>query len=265
MLRQTQRFVVGEPAAEAHQAFKGRVHRRNLTFHSDARRLIVARYSAQAKNAAFPPSTITTLSASQGWLDISTTFVEIVIGFGLGVAIGAAMGLFFGTFQTAGVVFEPLIAATNGVPKIALAPLFLIFFGLSISSKIAIAVMSVAFLMFYNIYFGRHAISKDLDDIVRVMGGKATHRFIYVVAPALIPPFLSGLKAGGPLATLGVIAGEFVASYNGVGHALGQSAASFDAAGAFSGLLILMALTLTINIGLGFVERKLTQRLQGVH
>ena len=157
-----------------------------------------------------------------------------------------------------------MIAAINGILKIALAPLFLIFFGLGIWSKVAIAVMSVAFVMFYNIYLGRHAVSTDLADIVRVMGGKKRHLLKYVIGPALIPPFLAGLKAGGPLAMLGVIAGEFIASYGGIGHALAQSAASFDAAGAFSGLVILVALALLINAALSGVERLLMRRLEGI-
>jgi NitT/TauT family transport system permease protein len=208
--------------------------------------------------------TIATLSTAAGWRDVWTTFQEVVIGFALGTLLGATTGLFFGTFQTAGLVFEPLIAAVNGIPKIALAPLFLIFFGLGIWSKVAIAMMSVAFVMFYNIYLGRHAISKDLSDIVRVMGGKRRHLLKYVTGPALIPPFLAGLKAGGPLAMLGVIAGEFIASYDGIGHALAQAAASFDAAGAFSGLVILVALALLINAALGTIERALMRRLEGI-
>ena len=208
--------------------------------------------------------TMATLSTAAGWLDIWTTTIEVVLGFVLGILCGVVGGLFFGTFRTAGLVFEPLIAAVNGIPKIALAPLFLIFFGLGIWSKVAIAVMSVAFVMFYNIYLGMRMIPADLADIVRVMGGDRRHVFIYVVGPALIPPFLAGLKAGGPLAMLGVIAGEFVASYEGIGHALAQSAASFDAAGAFSGLVVLVAMALAINALLGGLERVLMRRLEGV-
>jgi NitT/TauT family transport system permease protein len=207
--------------------------------------------------------TVATLSTAAGWLDVWTTTLEVMIGFACGIAAGAVLGVVLGTFRTAGIVLEPLVAAINGIPKIALAPLFLIFFGLGIWSKVAIAVMSVAFVMFYNIYLGMRTVPTDLADIVRVMGGNRRHVFLYVTGPALIPPFLAGLKAGGPLAMLGVIAGEFVASYEGIGHALALAAAAFDAAGAFSGLVILVVLSLAINALLGTAERFLMRRLEG--
>ena len=187
------------------------------------------------------------LGSSSGWTDIRTTTFEVVVGFGIGVAIGVVMGLLLGSFPLAGRVMEPLVAAVNGVPKIALAPLFVLFFGISYWSKIYIAATGVAFVVFYNIYLGLRLRERELVEIIEVMGGRRHHVLSYVTIPTLASPFFAALKTGGPLAILGVIGGEFIASSEGVGHELFTSAMNLDAATEFAGLIVLMAITLVLN------------------
>ncbi len=187
------------------------------------------------------------LGSSTGWTDIKTTAFEIVAGFGIGVAIGTVMGLVLGSVPLAGRVFEPLVAAVNGIPKIALAPLFLLFFGIGPMSKITIAATGVAFVVFYNVYLGLRLRERELVEIVQVMGGRRHHVLSYVTLPTLVAPFFAALKMGGPLAILGVIGGEFIASTDGIGHELFTAATNLDAATEFAGLIILVAMTLILN------------------
>ena len=187
------------------------------------------------------------LGSSTGWTDIKTTSFEIVAGFGIGVAIGTVMGLVLGSVPLAGRVFEPLIAAVNGIPKIALAPLFLLFFGIGPMSKITIAAAGVSFVVFYNIYLGLRLRERELVEIVQVMGGRRHHVLSYVTLPTLAAPFFAALKTGGPLAILGVIGGEFIASTDGIGHELFTAATNLDAPTEFAGLIILVAMTLILN------------------
>lgn len=187
------------------------------------------------------------LGSSSGWTDIKTTSFEVVIGFGIGVVIGTVMGLVLGSFPLAGRVMEPLVAAVNGVPKIALAPLFVLFFGIGSWSKIYIAATGVAFVVFYNLYLGLRLRERELVEIIQVMGGRKHHVLSYVTIPTLAAPFFAALKTGGPLAILGVIGGEFIASSEGVGHELFTSAMNLDAATEFAGLIVLMAITLILN------------------
>jgi NitT/TauT family transport system permease protein len=201
------------------------------------------------------------LSSSSAWKSIETTAVEVVVGFALGVAIGTLMGLVLGTFSLAGRVMEPLVAAFNGIPKIALAPLFVLVFGIGEWSKIAIAITGVAFVVFYNLYLGLREVKRELREIVQVMGGKPRHVLQYVTLPTLLSPFFAGLKAGGPLAILGVIAGEFIASYNGLGHMLYTYSTDLDAAGVFATLVILVAMSLIINGLLSQLDRYAIRRL----
>jgi len=190
---------------------------------------------------------VTVLSSTTGWLDIKATAIEILVGFASGVAVGAVMGLALGSFPLAGRVLEPLVAAINGIPKIALAPLFLLFFGIGAWSKITIAATGVAFVVFYNVYLGLRLRDRELVQVVQVMGGRRHHVLGYVTIPTLAAPFFAALKTGGPLAILGVIGGEFIASSEGIGHELFTAAQNLDAANEFAGLIILVAMTLTLN------------------
>ncbi|MQY19681.1 ABC transporter permease [Nocardia macrotermitis] len=201
------------------------------------------------------------LGSAAGWIDIWATTFEVVVGFGLGIALGAVLGLLLGTFTTAGRVLEPLMAAINGIPKIALAPLFMLFFGIGAWSKITIAAMGVAFVMFYNIYLGLRQIDRELVQGIQMMGGRGRHTLFYVTIPTLASPFFAALKAGGPLAILGVIGGEFIASSKGVGHELFNSAMALDAAGEFAGLIILVVMTLILNGFLGQLDAYALRRL----
>jgi len=201
------------------------------------------------------------LSSSAGWGDIRTTAFEVALGFLIGTGIGTVGGLVLGTFRYAGRVLEPLIAAFNGIPKVALAPLFLLFFGIGDISKIAIASTSVAFIMFYNLYLGLRTIRKELEDTVLVMGGKRHHVLTYVTLPSLTSPFIAGLKTSGPLAIIGVIIGEFIASFNGVGHLLFVDSNNLDASGVFAGIIVLVIMALILNGMLSLLDRTVERRL----
>jgi NitT/TauT family transport system permease protein len=201
------------------------------------------------------------LGSASGWLDIKATVIEVAAGFSMGVALGAVLGLVLGSFSLAGRVLEPLVAAFNGIPKIALAPLFLLFFGIGPWSKITIAMIGPAFVMFYNVYLGLRLRERELVEVVQVMGGRRHHLLVYVTIPTLAAPFFAALKTGGPLAILGVIGAEFIASTEGLGHGLFTSAMNLDAATEFAGLIVLIAMTLILNALLSWLDKLALKRL----
>ncbi|MEV4285838.1 ABC transporter permease [Nonomuraea bangladeshensis] len=201
------------------------------------------------------------LGSASGWNDIRATVIEVAAGFGLGVLLGAVVGLVLGSFPLLGRVLEPLIAAFNGIPKIALAPLFLLFFGIGAWSKITIAMIGPAFVMFYNVYLGLRLRERELVEIVQVMGGRRHHLLVYVTIPTLAAPFFAALKTGGPLAILGVIGAEFIASTEGIGHGLFTSAMNLDAATEFAGLMVLITMTLILNGTLTWLDKLALRRL----
>jgi NitT/TauT family transport system permease protein len=185
------------------------------------------------------------------WTDISATAQELVIGYALGVVGGAVVGWALGLSRFFGSVFEPIINAFNGIPKIALAPVFLLWFGLDIWSKVAQASMIVFFVMFYNVYMGMRNVPQPLVNVVRVIGASRAYLIRKVIFPSLATSIFAGLKAGVPFAMIGVIVGEFVAADKGVGYYVLEATQQYDAAGLFAGIVIMVVMVL---IGLAIVN-----------
>jgi ABC-type nitrate/sulfonate/bicarbonate transport system permease component len=185
------------------------------------------------------------------WSDISVTAQELVIGYAIGVAGGALVGWALGVSKFFGSVCEPIINAVNGIPKIALAPVFLLWFGLDIWSKVAQAGMVVFFVMFYNVYMGMRNVPEPLVNVIRVIGGSRLYIIRKVIFPSLATSVFAGLKAGVPFAMIGVIVGEFVAADQGVGYYVLEATQQYDPAGLFAGIVIMVVMVL---IGLSIVN-----------
>jgi NitT/TauT family transport system permease protein len=194
---------------------------------------------------------IDVLQTQTMWSDISVTAQELVIGYAAGVVCGALVGWALGISEFFGSVCEPLINAVNGIPKIALAPVFLLWFGLGIWSKVAQAAMVVFFVMFYNVYMGMRNVPEPLVNVVRVAGGSRFYIIRKVIFPSLATSIFAGLKAGVPFAMIGVIVGEFVAADQGVGYYVLEATQQYDPAGLFAGIAIMVVMVL---IGLSIVN-----------
>jgi NitT/TauT family transport system permease protein len=190
------------------------------------------------------------------WGDITTTAEELLVGYALGLVGGVAVGLLLGYWRVGAVVFNPLIAAINGIPKIALAPLFLIWFGIGIDSKIAIASMSVFFVMFYNCYMGVVTMQQELVNVLRVMGANRWTVIRRVTLPQITVPLLAGMKASVPFAMIGVIVGEFIAAQRGVGYLIDTATQNFDSATVFAGIVVLMIMMIIGMMLIALVEKR---------
>jgi NitT/TauT family transport system permease protein len=190
------------------------------------------------------------------WADIQSTGEELVLGYALGVASGVAVGLLLGYWRAGAAIFNPLITAINGIPKIALAPLFLIWFGIGLESKVAIASMTVFFVMFYNSYMGVVTMPQELVNVLRVMGASRWTIIRKVTLPQISVPLLSGMKASVPFAMIGVIVGEFIAAQQGVGYLIKAATQNFDSATVFAGIAVLMIMMVIGMMLVALVERR---------
>lgn len=195
------------------------------------------------------------LGSAEAWGDIRVTLVELLLGYAFGVVGGIAVGVLLATWGIGARIFEPMITAINGIPKVALAPLFLIMLGLGIWSKVAIASMTVFFVMFYNMYYGVRSLNHNLVNVVTLMGGSKLDIFKSVILPGSMPSTIAGLKAGVPFALIGVIVGEFIASDNGVGYYINTQTQQFAAGGTFAGIVVLVIITLILNALVSLGER----------
>ncbi len=190
------------------------------------------------------------------WNDIKVTGEELILGYLLGVVGGLVVGLLLGYWRAGATIFNPLIAAINGIPKIALAPLFLIWFGIGVESKIAIASMTVFFVMFYNSYMGVTTMPTNLVNVLRVMGASRSTIIRKVTLPQISVPVLSGMKSSVPFAMIGVIVGEFIASQDGIGYLINTATQNFDSATVFAGIVVLMLMIAVGMVLVGLLERR---------
>lgn len=187
------------------------------------------------------------------WITTKETLLGLAIGAATGVLAGFLLSLSRGLYRTA----EPLIMVAYSLPRIALAPLFIVWFGIGEASKVALAVSLVFFVMLFNAYEGVRGVSQDLVNSVRTMGGSRFFLYRRVVAPAAMPFLVAGLRVSIGLALIGVIVGEMLASRSGLGHVLSLGASLFQTEVIFGVIAVLAVMALMANTLMGWLERRL--------
>jgi NitT/TauT family transport system permease protein len=185
----------------------------------------------------------------------SYTFYATAVGFLIGAAAGFAVGFAFGRSATVAAIFDPYITALYCLPKIALAPLFIMWFGIGIESKIAMSAAVVFFLVFLNTFAGVRDVNPIHIHTTRIMGAGEWQLLRVVILPSAASWVLTGLKVSVPYALIGTVVGELISSNRGIGFLIGQAAGLFDTAGVFAGLTVLALAGVVINGGLKRLER----------
>jgi NitT/TauT family transport system permease protein len=203
------------------------------------------------------------VSSSAGWVDIRTTLSEVGLGYLFGQVGGFVLGIVLGTSRLVGRIMEPLIAAAYGIPHVALAPLFIIFLGIGIWSKVTIGATIVFFVMYYNVYTGLQSINQELMSLVRLYGAGPISLIRHVVIPDMMPAILSALSAGIPFALIGAIVGEFVSATSGIGNYIVAATNAFDAAQTFAGIIVLAIIVLTANLLFRLIRARLLRWQEG--
>lgn len=193
----------------------------------------------------------------QLWKHSATTFGEIAIGYPIGALLGIVVGYALGQLLPLARVLEPFIVAYYGVPKIALAPLFIVWLGIGLASKIFFVVAMVFFVNFFNTYNGVRLVDRQLVNLARLMGASGWRVALWVVLPQTLPFILTGLRVTVPFAVIGAIVAEFTASTAGLGWYVHRAAQLFDTAGVFAGVVVLFAFTWTANALLRALEDRL--------
>jgi NitT/TauT family transport system permease protein len=186
-----------------------------------------------------------------------TTGQELVLGYVIGVAGGVFSGYALGRSPRLARIFEPYVMAFYGVPKIALAPLFIIWFGIGMWSKVALASIMVFFLVFYNVFSGVRSVDRELVNLTRVMGANQSQLTYHVYLPAAAPFIMLGMRMAIPYSVIGVIVGEFTSSIQGLGLFIHEASATYDPAGVFAGIIILLAFVMAASFLAGLLERRL--------
>lgn len=185
---------------------------------------------------------------------LSVTFEETLVGFLFGAVAGIGFALLVGASDTTHRVVDPFVTAVYGVPKIALAPLFIMWFGIGLAPKIVLAAISVFFLVFFSTLRGVREVDQKMIDALRIMGANRLTIQRRVIFPSALPWLFTGLKLGLPYGFVGAVAAEMLASNAGIGYLTQNSAGQLDTAGVFAALFALMMVTTTLNEVLARLE-----------
>ena len=188
---------------------------------------------------------------------LATTAMEVVAGMLVGVLCGSIAGLILGRSPILAVVLRPIIVAFYSVPLVALAPLFIMFFGLDILPKLILVSIVVFFLMFFNTFAGAGEVDDDQIAAVRLMGSTSREVFVKVVVPACMVWIIGGIRIALPFALVAATTGEMLAARRGIGFLLSDAANQFDMTGLYAALVILMLLGLAVSEAAAGMERRM--------
>ncbi len=157
-------------------------------------------------------------------------------------------------------IFEPIIIALNGIPRTALAPLFIVWLGIGLWSKVGVVFLLTFFLNFFNTYTGMRQMDQEYVDLAELMGVKGWKFTFKVIFPAISPYVFTGIRTSIPFAVIGAIVGEFVAATEGVGFFIRMSAGIFRTADVFVGIIVLMIMVIIMD---KMAERSSAERCAG--
>ena len=188
---------------------------------------------------------------------MAVTAMEAGGGFLLGGAAGVIAGVVLGRARLLAEVLDPFLLGFYSLPKVALAPFFLMWFGIGIEMKIIFAAAIVFLLVFLNTYSGVRGVSKELVTVFRLMGASERQIVWKVVIPAAITWVFTGLRLSVPYALVGAIIGELIASNRGLGYLVAKATTQFDTAGAFAALIAIIFLSVLLNMSIKIAERRL--------
>jgi NitT/TauT family transport system permease protein len=193
------------------------------------------------------------------WFHAWITIVETVAGFTIGALAGIVLGFAIGRYPALAEVLDPFILAVYSIPKVALAPLFLVWFGIGLQMKIILAAATVVFIVFFNTLAGVRNVDRDLVDAVWLMGAKPRDLLFKVVVPSAMGWALTGVRIAIPYALIGAIIGELIASNRGIGSLVASSASQYDTAGVFAALTVLTIMAVVLNAIVDAIDRRLSR------
>ena len=178
---------------------------------------------------------------------LAITLYETFAGFFIGALTGIGFGFLLARKEILAQILDPFIVAFNGIPRIALAPIFIIWFGIGPTSKVILVVIVVFFLTFFNTYSGVKGVDLELKNMLRIMGASERQILFKVTIPATIPWITTGLKLSVPYALVGAVVGEFIAASKGLGYLINYNTSLFSTTGALGGILILALVVVLCN------------------
>lgn len=191
------------------------------------------------------------------WYHLGVTLLETVLAFLIGACGGVLVGFWFARQQTVAGVFDPYVKMTNALPRVVLAPIFGLWLGLGIWSKVALGVTLVFFIVFFNVYQGVKEVSPTVLSNARMLGMTERQLLRHVYWPSALSWMFSSLHTAVGFALVGAVVGEYLGSAAGLGYRIHQAEGVFDVAGVFSGMLVLAVFVIVIDTLVSAMEQRL--------
>jgi NitT/TauT family transport system permease protein len=191
------------------------------------------------------------------WKHLVITLWESILAFVIGSLGGVMVGFWFARKPLVAAVFDPYVKMVNALPRVVLAPIFALWLGLGIWSKVALGVTLVFFIVFFNVYQGVKEVSRTVLDNGRMLGMSEQQLMRHVYWPSALSWMFSSLHTSVGFAVVGAVVGEYLGSAAGLGYLIQQAEGVFDVAGVFAGMFVLSAFVILIDMGVTGVENRL--------
>jgi NitT/TauT family transport system permease protein len=188
---------------------------------------------------------------------LAVTLLETVLAFGIGTGLGLGCGLWLALSPLAAAITDPYIKALNSMPRVILAPIFAVWFGLGVAAKVALGVTLVFFIVFFNVYQGVKEVSPVVLANARMLGASQRQLLRQVYLPSATSWVFSSLHTSVGLAFVGAVVGEYLGSSRGVGYLILQAEGAFDINTVMAGILVLTAFALMLDAIVGKLEKRL--------
>ncbi len=191
------------------------------------------------------------------WYNLWVTLSEAVLSFVIGTLAALVLGFWFARKPMLAAVFDPYVKGANALPRVVLAPIFTLWFGLGIWSKVALGFTLVFFIVFFNVVQGVREADRTVLANARMLGMSERQLLRHVYLPSALSWVFSSLHTSIGFAVVGAVVGEYLGSAAGLGYLIQQAEGMFDIAGVFAGMVVLAGFVLVIDWGVGLAERRL--------
>ena len=189
------------------------------------------------------------------WWNLEGTLVEMALGYVLGVSIGVGLAIVVTGIPWAQQVVRPLMLGLFAIPKVALAPLIIVWFGIYLVPKIVLAASLVLFIVYFNTVAGISAVNPRMKEVLRVMGASPFALLTKLTLPSAMPYIFTAMRITVPGALIGAIIGEFLSSDRGIGYLIAAASTRYDTARVFASILSLLVFVLLLNTVISRLER----------
>ncbi len=196
-------------------------------------------------------------SSGEIFPNLVATLAETVLAFVAGSALGIAAGLWLGLSPLTAALLDPFIKAANAMPRVILGPIFIVWFGLGIWSKVALGITLVFFVVFFNVFQGVREVSPVILANARMLGANRRQLLHTVYVPSATSWVFSSLHTSVGMAFVGAVVGEYLGSARGIGYLILQAEATFDVNAVFAGILVLTVFALLLDTAVSLIERRL--------